>query len=237
MPGLDNYNPLLKHIFTNQLVYLEDVYVTQRVAVKAFIRGLGVRMMEECDSLETGLQDMIVDAVGAFILNLFVDIKQLKPVRDSSNNPYLESYPEVMPLGLCSTASTLNEQVVKQKQRLLSHGWTEEMFEKIPSGHQHLKLLYNNDADIRMQLDACSAEYTSVNEAWDIVGIRAVQHPLYHLRQFCGGLASLWPNTARVESDFYVIGLEKTDQCLALSDFSLEGILQAKQLKELCLVK
>ena len=49
------------------------------------------------------------------------------------------------------------------------------------------------------------------------------------LRQFAEGLASMFPNTASVESDFSLIGVGKTVYRQSLTDFLLEGILHAKQ--------
>jgi hypothetical protein len=49
------------------------------------------------------------------------------------------------------------------------------------------------------------------------------------LCQFCGDLASAFPNTTTVESDFLIIGWEKNDYRKSLTDFSLEGILHTKQ--------
>jgi hypothetical protein len=53
------------------------------------------------------------------------------------------------------------------------------------------------------------------------------------LRQFCGDLASTFPNTATVESDFSVIGWEKDEFRKCLTDFSLEGIMHCKQFDRL----
>ena len=46
---------------------------------------------------------------------------------------------------------------------------------------------------------------------------------------FFGGLASVFPGTSIVELDFSVIGYEKDDYRTALTNFSLDGILQCKQ--------
>ena len=57
-----------------------------------------------------------------------------------------------------------------------------------------------------------------------------------HLQEFCGGLASIFPNTATVESDFSRLAFEKSEPRANLSDVALEGILHTKQydaLKEL----
>jgi hypothetical protein len=53
------------------------------------------------------------------------------------------------------------------------------------------------------------------------------------LKRFFGGLASLFPCTATVESDFSVINWEKDNYRASLTDFSLEGILHSKQCVEL----
>ena len=61
-------------------------------------------------------------------------------------------------------------------------------------------------------------------DGWAIVGNRFTM-----LQDFCEGIATAFPNTAAVESDFSVLGWEKDEYRLKLSDLSLEGILQSKQ--------
>ena len=56
-----------------------------------------------------------------------------------------------------------------------------------------------------------------------------MQERFKHLKLFCGGLATAFPGTSTVESDFSVVKWEKDDCRIALRDFSLEGILHAKQ--------
>jgi hypothetical protein len=53
------------------------------------------------------------------------------------------------------------------------------------------------------------------------------------LRDFCGGIATIFPNTATVESDFSILGWEKDAFRQSLTDLSLEGILQCKQFEML----
>ena len=52
------------------------------------------------------------------------------------------------------------------------------------------------------------------------------------LRDFVGGLATVFPGTATVESDFSVINSESNRCRTALTDLSLEGILHSKQWDE-----
>jgi hypothetical protein len=48
--------------------------------------------------------------------------------------------------------------------------------------------------------------------------------------EFCGGLASPFPNTTTIESDFLVLKWEKDLQRLNITPFSLEGILHCHQI-------
>jgi hypothetical protein len=62
-------------------------------------------------------------------------------------------------------------------------------------------------------------------------------YPLMHaygatLQQFCGGLATVFPGTATVESDFSVLKWEYDEFRSTLSELSLERIMQCKQFKK-----
>jgi hypothetical protein len=47
--------------------------------------------------------------------------------------------------------------------------------------------------------------------------------------EFCGVIATLFPGTSTVEFDFSILHWEKDSFRKSLSDFGLEGMLQAKQ--------
>jgi hypothetical protein len=53
------------------------------------------------------------------------------------------------------------------------------------------------------------------------------------VRDFCGGLATIFPGTTTVESDFSVLNWEFDEYRSALTESSLEGIMQAKQFEKL----
>jgi hypothetical protein len=47
--------------------------------------------------------------------------------------------------------------------------------------------------------------------------------------EFCGVLATIFPGTSTVESDFSILRWEKDNFSKSLSDFGLEGVMQSKQ--------
>ena len=83
----------------------------------------------------------------------------------------------------------------------------------------------NQEQNFREIIESTN-NYISFDEAWSTIRGR---YP--YLCQFIGGLASVFPGTSTVESDFSVICFEKDDYHTSLTNFSLEGILQCKQLK------
>jgi hypothetical protein len=69
---------------------------------------------------------------------------------------------------------------------------------------------------------------TPFRESWKLLEGRFEE-----LVDFSGGLATIIPGTATVESDFSVIGWEKDIYRNALTAFSLEGLLHARQFDRL----
>ena len=51
------------------------------------------------------------------------------------------------------------------------------------------------------------------------------------LQDFCEGIATVFANTTTVESDFSILGWEKDEYRMSLTNLFLEGILQCKQFK------
>ena len=83
---------------------------------------------------------------------------------------------------------------------------------------------YREEPPFKAAVDKCSDARTDFDAGWAHLDARFPA-----LQAFCGGLASIFPNTSTVESDFSVIGWENDEYRQSLTDFSLESILHAKQ--------
>ena len=81
---------------------------------------------------------------------------------------------------------------------------------------------------LRAALDDMQEKAVSFEDAWAPVDSR---FPM--LQEFCGALATVFPNTSTVESDFSTLGLENNEYRKSLTDLSLEGVLHSKQFCEL----
>ena len=77
---------------------------------------------------------------------------------------------------------------------------------------------------LKAALDKCDVN-TGFDAGWAIVEGRNLDI----LKDFCGCLATVFPNTASVESDFSQLAWEKDEYRMSITDLSLEGVLQCKQ--------
>ena len=90
------------------------------------------------------------------------------------------------------------------------------------ASHRDLINMYRSDDAMRNEIDKHDAN-TLFNDDWDCV-------PRFkRLRAFCGGLATIFPSTKSVESDFLILKWELDDFRTALMHLSLKGIFQANQ--------
>ncbi len=86
-----------------------------------------------------------------------------------------------------------------------------------------MRAIYDNELHVAKAFNQHD-ENTFFNDVWDVVKGR-----FSGLRQFCGGLATAFPNTTAVESDFSMVKWEKNDTRTSLTSLALAGIMQAKQ--------
>jgi hypothetical protein len=72
------------------------------------------------------------------------------------------------------------------------------------------------------------SDIVEFREGWDPFGQRFPK-----LRQFCAGIATVFPGTSTVESDFSALNWEYDEFRSSLTDFSLQGVMQCKQFRQL----
>jgi hypothetical protein len=111
-----------------------------------------------------------------------------------------------MPAGLSKlrTGAFINEVVDPYRQHVMKF-WTADDIDKVENEHKELLVAYSHGPGVKAAFDAHD-ESTFFNVAWD-----SVKGRFKTLRQFCGGLATAFPNTTSVESDFSLIKWEKDE--------------------------
>ena len=90
--------------------------------------------------------------------------------------------------------------------------------------YQAFEEKYKYDPGFKSVVDNTNNQTNSFQDNWI-----AFQPSCPNLVKCCGGLASPFSGTSPVESDFSIIGWEKDEYRLNLTDLSLEGVLHSKQ--------
>ena len=98
---------------------------------------------------------------------------------------------------------------------------TEAEIEQIEDEFQALKRAYSKEEATKIQIVA-GVPNQSFEVAWEPIQGR---FPL--LNDFVGGLATVFPGTSIVGYDFFILKWSKDEFSMALTDFSLEGVLHA----------
>ncbi|OQR98895.1 hypothetical protein ACHHYP_07627 [Achlya hypogyna] len=97
---------------------------------------------------------------------------------------------------------------------------------------RELYAAYNGgDAFLKAAIDKHDLS-TTFDEAWDVTSGRWCR-----LCSFCCGLATVFPNTTFVESDFWILQCEMDENRTDKMRLSLEGIFQAKKRNTLSFLK
>ena len=185
----------------------------------------GTFLIDSIAKLEPAVGDAVLHSTANLIVGLYTGIKAILPVRDSNNVGSAEPLPPVLPHSLVKHLTAPICQLLRGYRSLLaSAGWATEQIELIETDHRELLQAYRNEPPFKKAVDACSDAKNGLSEAWGLFLGRFRDQ-----RHLAGGLASMYSNTETVESDLSLIGFEKIVYRQSLTDFSLEGILHAKQ--------
>jgi hypothetical protein len=168
-------------------------------------------------------QNAVIKEIASYTIIFVMGLTGVKAERDENNQSLDHDAPPIMPQQLVTLrpAKFIQEVLDKYRDRLQKF-WTFDEFKEIEADHRDLVKMYHDDENMRNVIDKHDVN-TLFNDTWDCV-------PRFkHLCAFCGGLATIFPNTTLVESDFSILKWELDAFCTALMHLSLEGIMQAKQ--------
>jgi hypothetical protein len=197
---------------------------------RAYLQDLGSFVLEALQTLDFEEVDNMERSIAGLFAGLIDGISRIFADRNENNEAdnNAESLPVLPHLLVKIRTSEVSRLVLRCKPRLIATGWTNVCIEQIERDHRDLLRAFKCEPQFASAINRCSSAQTCFEKGWAPANGRFEE-----LRAFCGGLATVFPNTAPVESDFSLIGWEKNDYRQGLTDFSLEGILQAKQYKRL----
>ena len=212
-------------------------------ACRTCLDNLDMWVYEALANADDVVAQKIVASAGKMFVEAADGINDIVVERDDDNAP--DDYDDVLPMLphhlVKLNMREFNVLLSAHKPRLKTK-LTEAQIHQISQEFVALLRDYREQPDFKAAVDACTDEHVhEFYDAWKVTGGTGSEDTgevsrFAALQQFCGDLASTFPNTSTVESDFSVIGWEKDEYRTAMTDFSLEGILHCKQfaaLKEL----
>jgi hypothetical protein len=117
---------------------------------------------------------------------------------------------------MLSLAAHGAETVLKGTLVTLQQFWSKESIAALETQHSRLVFAYQNEWALKSTLDKCDHD-TLFEIGWGFVQTsRAIQS----LQDFCGGIASIFANTASVEPYFSILGWEKDEYRMTLMALS-----------------
>ena len=195
---------------------------------RKFIDDLGSNVLEALETMNGQEIELIEMSVAQLFAGIVDGLLLIVAERDADNGASNSQLPPVSPKELVKLrGSAFAAIVIGMKARLRRNDFSQADIDAIEMQFTEMRDLYSQDEFIKQQVDSCPP-MALFREAWKPFGGR-----FDLLEMFCGALATVFPNTARVEADFSDIKREKDPCRMSLSDFSLEGILQARQFMNL----
>jgi hypothetical protein len=197
-----------------------------------FLESTSMHYRHILSSLSDELHQKVIESVGRLAIKVVEGIIDIQAERDNRNRAD-DVIPDVLPHELVKVSTAMyGKQVVDIHLPQLRLTWSTEDIAGIEREHKALCTAYHNEPALRSALDAFERDGDSSFEtAWGIVEGR-----FNILRDFNGGIATVFANTASVESDFSHLGQEKDIHRKSITDLSLEGVLQCKQFTKLSLL-
>src|SRR5205814_6987913 len=121
-----------------------------------------------------------------------------------------------MPHQLVKLRESAFSNIRRANEERLMHSFHGRYLGIIEQQHQDLHTAYLHKPIFKSVIDSHDHN-TSFKESWSILDRR------YQLREFCGAIASVFPNAAIVEADFSLLGWEKDVYHLSMIDMTLES--------------
>lgn len=211
---------------------LQD-YCVERKQILQCIDEVGGFVESEMDELKNSTDDnamcevdQIVSTVANFSLEIMVGVSKIVAERNSVNKAS-DQLPPVRPLDLCSMDTRLFTASLQHQRRRLRQCFNDEEIEQIDQQFRNLRIAVREEKGLAtiLEKEQASSNLSTLENCWS--PLRG--HDYDALRNYCGGIASVMPGTASVESDFSIINWTKDPNSQSLTDFSLEAILHCKQ--------
>ena len=193
--------------------------------VDEYLKELGPFAMGKYDVLDAQVDFDMVEFqrdMGRMLCRIVNGIYHSIPIRDNSNNAIYDDPPACLPQEFVRLRNQDFTSLLNAKMTRLLITKNQQDIALLENEFALLRNCYRStDIPLKTPLDALSAAAT-FKDSWSIPSLAG---RLDHLKDFAGGLASLFPHTATVESDFSIVKWETDGARTQMEHYSLEGIM------------
>jgi hypothetical protein len=211
---------------THQLSDSGD-YAVALANVSGFMEEMGMFVQDRLSAMDSGHRETLLRLSACAILELVDGITAGVAETTEDNEAYIDAAPDVLPHQSVRILPRDFCVYLQRHRARLDYTFSNEEMETIERQHKALCDSYHRQPDVRSSIDSFD-DIAAYCDAW--IGLRNT-FPL--LERFVGGLATIFPGTSTVESDFSVVKYEKNKNRMSLTDASLEGILPAKHYRRM----
>ena len=206
----------------------DDVFAVKLDDMEAFIADLGSFAQSMVEGIPAERKNAFIEDVAHLYIDTIAGIHRIEAERDEDNTA---ADSKVLPAVLAHEIAAMSHSrfcaVVRDQTDRLRASLTMFEIDVVEQEHQALQRAVKDEKPLKEALGKCDSK-TDFNASWSILNGR-----FRKLEQFCGGLASVFPGTAQVESDFSIVKYKKDEHWACLTDLSLEGILHSKEYKKI----
>ncbi|KAH6587214.1 hypothetical protein BASA50_001347 [Batrachochytrium salamandrivorans] len=168
--------------------------------VRSYMDDLGRWVLMTMDAMEESPRNHLVSCIGTVFVHLADGIFSIVAERDSSNDVG-EELPAVLPHHLVASDMRTLVRQLDVHNPCLKRCFSNEKIQMIDNNYAEFIRAIRMEPELKAALNAMTNTAISFEDAWSVVGSRFCM-----LKEFCGGLATVFPNTATVESDFSRLG-------------------------------
>ncbi|OQR86203.1 hypothetical protein ACHHYP_10873 [Achlya hypogyna] len=187
-------------------------------AMECLIEDEGSFARSSQHGLDVDDKAAVLKEIVVYVERLVVGLNAVRAERDDNNKPLEKDATPVLP------GQLVQFRPGRFVRDVLDPIWSDEDTDNIEADQRELYAAYNGgDAFLKAAIDKHDLS-TTFDEAWDVTSGRWCR-----LCSFCCGLATVFPNTTSVESDYSILKREMDENRTDMMHLFLEGIFQAKQ--------
>jgi hypothetical protein len=194
-------------------------------SVREFLVGLASWVDTLLNEADESDQNALQHDIAIVYVTACDQIHEISAYRDRNNNAMADpsSIPPVLPHEFIELFTADFIRKIRQHAFRLDHCYSSTQIDLVADEHKALIHAHRWELVLKDDIDSLSSN-SSFKDGWSLLGVRFL-----NLMEYCGVVATLFPGTSIVESDFLIMHWEKDLFHKRVSNFGLEGVMQAKQ--------